>query len=89
MEPERSKTPLVSQPWLIDLLAAKGFVRSSPNTFVNGKVTIRIRGTRFLADPGTGEQPWLKDFKGVRPDIISIYLQQILSMPQFRLNVKG
>ena len=61
MQPEMPKVPLADQPWFIDLLAGKGFFRSSPTTFARGPASIHVEGTKFHADPGTGEKGWSTD----------------------------
>lgn len=61
LHPEMPKVPLADQPWFVTLLAGKGFSRSSPTAFTNGKASIHVDGTKFMADPGTGEKTWNSD----------------------------
>jgi hypothetical protein len=82
-QPEMPNVPLADQPWFIDLLAGKGFYRSSPTTFTNGKASIQVEGTKFLADPGTGDKAWNSDLAEADRDTIKIILQQILKTPPF------
>lgn len=83
MQPEMPKVPLADQPWFVDLLAAKGFFRSSPTTFTNGKASIQVDGTQFLADPGTGDKTWTSDLAEATPDTVKLILQQILKTRPF------
>jgi len=71
MQPEMPKVPPADQPWFVDLLAAKGFFRSSPTTFSNGKASIKVDGTKFLADPGTGDKAWNSDLAEAAPGTIN------------------
>jgi hypothetical protein len=83
MQPEMPKVPLADQPWFVDLLATKGFYRSSPTTFTNGKASIRVDGTKFLADPGTGDKAWNSDLAQADPGTIKLMIQQILKTRPF------
>jgi hypothetical protein len=83
MQPEMPKVPLADQPWFVDLLAAKGFYRSSPTTFTNGKASIQVDGTKFLADPGTGDKAWNSDLAKADLDTIKLMIQQILKTRPF------
>ena len=81
MQPEMPKVPPADQPWFVDLLAAKGFFRSSPTTFSNGKASIKVDGTKFLADPGTGDKAWNSDLAEADPGTIKLMIQQ-MPVPQ-------
>ena len=83
MSPRPDPQPLADQPWFIDLLAAKGFFRSSPTTFSNGKASIQVDGTHFVADPGTGEKSWNSDLADAQPETVKLMLQQILKTRPF------
>ena len=83
MQPEMPQPPLADQPWFIDLLAAKGFYRSSPTTFTNGKASIQVDGTKFMADSGTGDKTWNSDFAQADRETIKLMLQQILKTRPF------
>jgi hypothetical protein len=83
MQPETPKVPLAAQPWFVDLLAVKGFFRSSPTTFSNGKASIQVDGTKFLADPGTGDKAWNSDLAEADPGTIILMIQQILKTRPF------
>lgn len=83
MQPEMPHPPLADQPWFIDLLAAKGFYRSSPTTFTNGKASIHVNGTEFTADPGTGDKTWNGDLAKADRETVKLMLQQILKTRPF------
>lgn len=83
MQPEPQKVPLADQPWFSDLLAGKGFFRSSPTTFTNGKASIHVDGTQFEADPGTGDKTWNSDLADATPETVKLILQQILKTRPF------
>lgn len=71
------KAPLADQTWFADLLAAKGFSRSSPTAFTNGKASIHVDGANFTADPGTGEKAWHGDLAQANRETVTLMLQQI------------
>ncbi|MCZ7637685.1 MAG: hypothetical protein M5U12_17595 [Verrucomicrobia bacterium] len=83
MQPELPRVPLADQPWFVDLLAGKGFYRSSPTTFTNGRASIQVAGTKFVADPGTGDKSWNSDLAEATPETIKLILQQILKTRPF------
>lgn len=83
MEPEMPKVPLADQPWFADFLAARGFYRTSPTTFTNGKASIQVEGTKFLADPGTGDKVWNSDLAQADRETIKLILQQVLKTQPF------
>ena len=83
MQPEMPRVPLADQPWFVDLLAGKGFYRSSPTTFTNGRASIQVDGTQFVADPGTGDKSWNSDLAEATPETIKLILQQILKTRPF------
>lgn len=83
MQPELPRVPLADQPWFVDLLAGKGFYRSSPTTFTNGRASIQVDGTQFVADPGTGDKSWNSDLAEATPETIKLILQQILKTRPF------
>lgn len=83
MQPEMSKTPLADQPWFVSFLAGKGFFRSSPSTFTNGKASIVVEGSRLVADPGSGEKSWNSDLAEAEPETVKLILQQILKTRPF------
>ncbi len=56
MHPEPSQQPLAQQPWFMNYLAAKGFIKSSPTTFVREKTSIHLDGAKIHADPGNGQK---------------------------------
>ena len=83
MEPELPKIPLADQSWFADFLAAKGFYRSSPTTFTNGKASLHVDGTNFTADPGTGDKTWHGDLAQADRETIRLMLQQVLKTRPF------
>ena len=87
MDPEPSQQPLVDQPWFQDFLAAKGFVRSSPNMFTRGAATLSLDGSKLHADPGNGERGCSTDFGNAGRSSVQLMLEQILRMQPFQTEV--
>lgn len=83
MQPEMPKVPLAAQSWFVELLAGKGFFRSSETTFTNGKASIHVDGTELVADPGTGDKTWNSDLAEANPETVKLILQQILKTRPF------
>lgn len=83
MQPETPRQPLFEQPWLVDLLASKGFVKSTPTTFVRGEASIRLEGSTLHAHPGNGGKGWTTDIADADPETLKPLLQQILGMRSF------
>ena len=73
----------IDQPWLAEFLAAKGFVRSSPTSFTNGKASLHFEGARFTADPGNGDQTWIAELTGLAPETLRLFVEQILGTRPF------
>jgi len=76
--------PLASQLWLSDFLATKGFARISPETFSNGKSTLRFDGATLIAHPGSGDRSWTVDFTNARRDTVKLLIEQFLAMRIFQ-----
>lgn len=74
---------LATETWFIDLLAGKGFVRSSESTFTNGKAVIRVDGAHFVADPGGEDTTYKADFRNADRQTVTFMVGQILSMHAF------
>lgn len=84
---EFPRRPLSEQVWFVDFLAAKGFARSSPTTFVRGAASLSVEGTSLFADPGNGERGWSTDFESAEPASVQAMLEQILKMRPFLTEV--
>ena len=84
MELQTSKPRLAAQDWFIAFLASKGFHPSLPDTFSNGKATIRIRGNNLIADPGNGDKCWQSDIADAEETSITLVVGQLLKLPSFR-----
>lgn len=70
-------------PWLSDYLAEKGFQRTAPATFSNGRATLILQGTVLRAIPGEGTKVWKSELHGVSPDSVRGLLDVLLAAPPF------
>jgi len=77
------ETTLASQAWFIQLLAGKGFTKSSGNTFTNGKATIRVDGSQVTANPGGGKAGYKADFHQADQETVAFMVEQILNLRPF------
>ncbi len=83
MEPVIAQKSLANETWFIELLAGKGFVKFSHNTFTNGKAQIRIEGTRFIADPRAESIIYKTDFRNADRQTVTLMVNQMLKMRAF------
>jgi len=74
---------LSHETWFVELLASKGFAKSSENTFSNGKALIRVDGAHFFADPGTEDTTYQADFLNADRQTTTFMVNQILKMHAF------
>jgi hypothetical protein len=84
MAAELARPRLVDQPWLRDFLEAKGFRRTTPDTFGNGRATLRFTGTDLLAIPAGGGNAWRSELNEAPPDAIRNVLETLLTAPSFQ-----
>ena len=84
MDPFITLKSLATETWFVELLAGKGFSKSSENTFTNGKAKIRVEGTRFFADPGAEDSTFKADFRQADRKTVIFMVDQILKMHAFR-----
>lgn len=87
MSPEMPQRSLSDEPWFVDLLAERGFAKSSPTTFVRGQASIIVEGTTCCVDPGNGERSWNTDFGGADRSAVKALLEQILATKAFKTEV--
>jgi hypothetical protein len=83
MAPELSRPKLVDQPWLSEFLTGKGFNRTSPASFGNGRATLEFDGSTLVAIPGDGTKAWRSDLKEVPGEAIRAMLDTFLNAPSF------
>lgn len=83
MQPESPRQTLADQPWFIEFLAAKGFSKSSPTTFIRGAASLSVDGMVMFADPGNGQRGWSTDFGDADRGSVRAMLEQILKMRPF------
>jgi hypothetical protein len=83
MAPELSHPKLVDQPWLSEFLSGKGFNRTSPTSFGNGRATLEFDGFTLVAIPGDGTKSWRSDLKEVPGEAILGMLDTFLNAPSF------
>ena len=84
MEQVITQKSLATETWFIELLAGKGFAKSSENTFTNGKAQIRVNGIQFIADPGAESTTYKADFRNANRQTVTIMVDQMLKMHAFR-----
>lgn len=87
LQPDLPNQPLADQSWFQEFLAANGFTRSSPTTFVRGPASLHVDGTKFNADPGNGARGWSTDFGDADRASVKSVLEQILKMRPFLTEV--
>jgi len=83
MAPEIARPPLTEQPWLKEFLEDRGFERTAPASFTNGRATVRLDGNALIAVPGDGTQAWRTELKDAQPEAICYLLTTVLAAPAF------
>jgi len=83
MAPEIARPPLTEQPWLKEFLEARGFERTAPGAFTNGRAAVRLDDNALIAVPGDGTQAWRTDLKDAQPESICYLLTTVLAAPSF------
>ena len=83
MAPEIARPPLTEQPWLKELLEARGFERTAPASFANGRATVRLDGNVLVAIPGDGTTSRRTELKDAQPESICYLLTNVLAAPSF------
>ena len=85
MAPELAPTPLAEQPWFAEFLQSRGFRKTAPATFSNGRASVRVDGATLYAIPGDdGKMVWRTQIKETSPESIRQLLGVVLSAPSFR-----
>ena len=83
MAPEIARPPLIEQPWLKEFLEARGFERTAPASFTNGRATVRLDGNVLVAVPGDCTKAWRTELKDAQPETICYLLTNVLAAPSF------
>jgi hypothetical protein len=83
MAPEIARPPLTEQSWLKEFLEARGFERTAPASFTNGRATVRLDGNVLIAVPGDSTKPWRTELKDGQPEAICNLLTHVLAAPSF------
>jgi len=83
MAPEIARPPLTEQPWLKEFLETRGFERTAPASFTNGRATVRLDGNVLVAIPGDGTKAWRTELKDAQPEAICYLLTNVLAAPSF------
>ena len=83
MAAELALPKLVDQSWLAEFLAAKGFTRTSPTSFGNGRATLQFDGHTLVAVPGDGSKSWRSDLKAASSEAIRALFDAFLAAPAF------
>jgi hypothetical protein len=80
------QTLLADHPALRICLLNRGFERTSPSEYSNGRATVRFEGTKVVATPLDGSRAWRTDIGSVPPEAVVGALDAILATPPFRSN---
>jgi hypothetical protein len=83
MAPEIARPPLAEQPWFKEFLGERGFQRSAPGTFTNGRATVRVDGSSIYAIPGDGTKAWRSELNEAPAEAIRQLLKVVLAAPAF------
>jgi len=84
MAPELAPTPLAEQPWFAEFLESRGFRKTAPATFSNGRASVRLDGSTLYAVPGDdGKKVWRTQVNETSPESIRQLLGVVLSAPSF------
>lgn len=83
MAPELARPPLADQPWFKEFLKTRGFERTAPDRFTNGRATVRVQGEVLFAVPGDGTKAWRTELNEAPPEAIRQLLTTILAAPSF------
>lgn len=83
MAPEVARPPLTEQLWLREFLESRGFERTAPASFTNGRATVRLDGNALVAIPGDSTMSWRTELKDAQPESICYLLTNVLAAPSF------
>ncbi len=84
MAPEIAPPSLADQPWFAEFLETRGFRKTAPATFSNGRASVRVDGATLYAVPGDdGKKVWRSQVKDTPPTAIRQLLTVVLSAPSF------
>jgi hypothetical protein len=84
MAPEIARPPLTEQPWLREFLETRGFERTAPASFTNGRAIVRLEGNALIAIPGDSTKAWRTELKDAQPEAICYLLTHVLAAPSFQ-----
>lgn len=76
-------TLLAEHPTVREALERHGFQKLSPNTFSNGRATVRFEGPMMIALPGDGSRTWQSNVASAPPEVVVGLLDTILAIPSF------
>ena len=79
----QQRTPLAELPWLNNFLVARGFERTSPGNFTNGRATLRFEDWVLHAVPDDRTKTWRSDLSEATPESIRQLLVPLLASPSF------
>ncbi|MGE3308701.1 MAG: hypothetical protein AB7O66_01935 [Limisphaerales bacterium] len=77
------QTMLADHPALRACLENRGFERTSPSEYSNGRATVRFEGVKVVATPLDGSKAWRTDLGSVPPEAAAGMLDAILANPPF------
>lgn len=88
MAPEIARHPLAEQPWFSEFLESRGFQRTAPATFSNGRASVRVDAAVLYAIPGDGSKAWRTELNEAPPGAIREVLTIVLAAPSFLSQVE-
>jgi hypothetical protein len=84
MMPNLQPRHLATEPWLTEFLADLGFHPTTPDSFSNGRATLRFDRGQLLALPAEGSRGWRSDLTAAEPETVRQLLTHLLAAPGFQ-----
>jgi hypothetical protein len=84
MMPNLQPRPLATETWLTEFLADHGFHPTSPDSFSNGRATLRFDRGQLLALPAEGSRGWRSDLTAAEPETVRQLLTHLLAATGFQ-----
>lgn len=80
---ETTNGSLANQTWFAEFLGRRGFRRTEPGSFSNGRASVRVEKMVLIGDPGTGDTTWTCQLHRANRASIERFLDQTLSLEPF------
>lgn len=69
---------------MAEFLATRGFQRTAPDTFSNGRAMLRFDRCHLHAVPEDRTKGWLSDLLAAEPETVRQLLTHLLAAPSFQ-----